>query len=433
MRLRQKVKLRVFRHAAGSRLLWGLIQMKILEVAEFYSERGGGVRTYINRKFAAATAAGHQLVLIAPGPSDRIETRIGGKVYWVKSPVIPFDPRYHLFWRQEPIDEIVAAENPDFIEGSSPWRGAWFAGRQPARIPKALVIHQDPVLTYPRTILRNLAPGQSIDLMFAWFFLYMRKLQRLFDTSVVASSWLSARLTQLGLTAPQIIPFGVNKDEFRLTQYCSDLRRQMLQSCGVNPDSGRLLITISRHHPEKRIPLLLEAAAIAGKSRPIGLYIVGDGPIRNRIDRLAGKFGGTHVAGFVSDRDQLSAMLASSDAYIHGCPAETYGLVIGEALCAGLPLVVPATGGAAELASDSCAEFFTPDDVVACANAIERIFARDPAQLRRRALEQAAAISTTTDHFTKLFKLYETVIEQKSMRMPFAEQTAIGRDIAFAN
>jgi alpha-1,6-mannosyltransferase len=389
--------------------------MKILEVAEFYSERGGGVRTYINRKFAAATAAGHKLILIAPGPADRVEERIGGKVYWVRSPAIPFDPRYHLFWRQAPIDEIVTAENPDFIEGSSPWRGAWFAGRQPKRIAKALVIHQDPVLTYPRTLLRNLAPEPAIDRMFAWFFLYMRKLQLLFDTSIVASSWMSARLSQLGLTAPQIVPFGVNKDEFRLTRYCSDLRRQMLQSCGVCPDSGRLLITISRHHPEKRIPLMLEAAAFAGQSRPIGLFVVGDGPARHRIERLAEKYGGAYIAGFVSDRDLLSAMLASSDAYIHACPAETYGMVIGEALCAGLPLVVPSAGGAAELASESCAEFYAPDDAKACAIAITRIFARDPARLRRRALEQAAAITSTTDHFTKLFSHYETVISQRSM------------------
>ena len=406
--------------------------MKILEVAEFYSESGGGVRTYINRKFAAAMAAGHELVLVAPGATDRIERRAGGRIYWVRSPAIPFDPRYHLFWRQEPIDEIVATERPDFIEGSSPWRGAWFAGRQPSRYPKALVIHQDPVLTYPRTILRTLVSEQAIDRMFSWFFLYMRKLQRLFDTSIVASSWMSERLSQLGLTAPQIVPFGVNKDEFRLTRYCSDLRRQMLDACGVSSDESKLLITISRHHPEKRIPLMIEAASIANRQRPVGLYIVGDGPSRQRIERLAEKFGGAFVAGFISDRDQLSAMMASSDAYVHGCPAETYGMVIGEALCAGLPLIVPTAGGAAELASPDCAEFYAPDDVEACAAAIGRIFNRDLSELRLSALEQAAAITTTTDHFERLFSLYEEVIENRSKSRSGRQQTAIAGDLAHA-
>lgn len=404
--------------------------MKILEMAEFYSEHGGGVRTYINRKIAAAEATGHELVLIAPGSADRVEQRGGGKIYWVKSPAIPLDPRYHLFWRQQPIDEIVAAENPDFIEGSSPWLGAWFAGRQPKRIPKALVIHQDPVLTYPRTLLRNFMSEQRIDRLFAWFFRYMRNLQLLFDTSVVASVWMSKRLSQLGLMAPQIVPFGVNKDEFRLTRYCSDLRRQMLEECGVCPDSGRLLITISRHHPEKRIPLLMEAAAIAGRHRPVGLYIVGDGPARHKIDRLAETHRGAFVAGYISDRDRLSAMLASSDAYIHGCPAETYGMVIGEALCAGLPLIVPTTGAAAELASPNCAEFYSPDDAQACATAIAKMLARNPASLRRSALQQAATINSTTDHFNRLFSLYESVIERRSTGGQLSMQTAITHKLA---
>ena len=389
--------------------------MKILEVAEFYSQHGGGVRTYINRKFAAALATGHELILIAPGAADRVENRSGGKIYWVRSPAIPFDPRYHLFWRQEPIDEIVASENPDFIEGSSPWRGAWFAGRQPKRIPKALIIHQDPVLTYPRTLLRSLMSARRIDNLFSWFFNYMRNLQVLYDTSIVASSWMSERLSKLGLLAPQIVPFGVNKDEFRLTRYCSDLRRQMLDQCGVSADTGRLLITISRHHPEKRIPMLIEAAALAGRQQPVGLYIIGDGPMRHRVERLAEKFSQTFVAGYISDKDRLSAMLASSDAYIHGCPAETYGMVIGEAMCAGLPLIVPTAGGAGELASPSCAEFYSPDDVDACAEAIGKLFARDQRSLRLNALQQAAAINSTTDHFHNLFSLYESVIEQKSV------------------
>jgi len=42
--------------------------VKIVDVAEFYAERGGGVRTYVNQKLAAAAAAGHEAVVIAPGP-----------------------------------------------------------------------------------------------------------------------------------------------------------------------------------------------------------------------------------------------------------------------------------------------------------------------------------------------------------------------------
>src|SRR5690606_33005581 len=68
--------------------------MKILDVNEFYAEQGGGVRTYVHRKLEAAAALGVEVVVVAPGTSDREERRIGGKIVWVKSPKLPPDPRY---------------------------------------------------------------------------------------------------------------------------------------------------------------------------------------------------------------------------------------------------------------------------------------------------------------------------------------------------
>lgn len=404
--------------------------MKILELAEFYSEQGGGVRTYIADKLAAARAEGHELTIVAPGREDRTETRNGGKLIWVKSPPIPVDRRYHLFWNQRPIDEIVARERPDFIEGSSPWRGAWIAGRQSSLIPKALVIHQDPVLTYPRTLFRGAFSGESIDRAFAWFFRYLRRLQSLFDTSIVASSWLSQRLEGLGLIRPQIVEFGVSRvgagsqHEHRL------LRAEMLRNCGLDDPETKLLVTISRHHPEKRIPLMIDAVARAGKSRPIALFMIGDGPTRARIEKLASRTRGAFVAGYIKDRRLLSGMLASADAYIHGCPAETFGMVIAEALCAGLPLIVPSAGGAAEIASPRCAEFYKPDNAEDCAAAISRLLARDPRLLRREALLAGSQIRSPSDHFRALFKAYEKIIEQRSTERPPFKQPLVGSGLA---
>lgn len=400
--------------------------MRILELAEFYSEQGGGVRTYIEEKFAAAKAAGHNLTIVAPGSEDRTVARDGGKLIWVKSPPIPVDRRYHLFWRQEPIDEIVVAEKPDFIEGSSPWRGAWIAGRQPASIPKALVIHQDPVLTYPRTLLRQLFSEDSIDTFFSWFFLYLRRLQALFDTSIVASSWMSERLFSLGLERPEIVPFGVSRGEFSSSERSETLRRDMLKSCGVNAPDAKLLITISRHHPEKRIPLMIEAFEAVAAHRSMGLVVVGDGPMRARIEKIAAKTNGVYLAGFINDRALLSAMLANADAYIHGCPAETFGMVIAEALCAGLPLIVPNAGGAAEMADARCAEFYAPDKTADCALAIERMLSRDPISLRRAAFEAAGRVNTPTDHFQALFAAYENIVDRRSREFRLDKQRAIG-------
>ena len=41
--------------------------MKVADVSEFYSEQGGGVRTYVLQKLAASARLGHETVIIAPG------------------------------------------------------------------------------------------------------------------------------------------------------------------------------------------------------------------------------------------------------------------------------------------------------------------------------------------------------------------------------
>ena len=43
--------------------------MKVVDVAEFYADKGGGVRTYIHQKLEAGARLGHEVVVIAPGPA----------------------------------------------------------------------------------------------------------------------------------------------------------------------------------------------------------------------------------------------------------------------------------------------------------------------------------------------------------------------------
>jgi alpha-1,6-mannosyltransferase len=52
--------------------------MRVVDVNEFYSPTGGGVRTYLDRKMAIMADQGHELIVIAPGPADRVEERPGG-------------------------------------------------------------------------------------------------------------------------------------------------------------------------------------------------------------------------------------------------------------------------------------------------------------------------------------------------------------------
>lgn len=394
--------------------------MRVLEISELYSERGGGVRTYVAQKFAAAKRLGVDLVVVAPGAEDHVEQRDGGRLIWVKSPVIPVDRRYHVFWSQAPIDAIVEQERPDFIEGSSAWRGGWIAARQARSISKALVFHQDPVLSYPHAALHGWLPSNQIDRSFSWFFRYLVRLQSHFDTSVVSSPWLAERLARQGLRRPTVATFGVDRDFFGGAVKSETIRQDMRTAGGVEQSDAPVFLTVGRFHPEKRIGLLLDAFAAASKSAPMALYVIGDGPTRKAITAKAAKIPGVHLAGPIWARDRLAALYASADAYVHACPNETFGMTIGEAMAAGAPIIAPRAGGAGDLVREPFGELFQADSREGLAEALLSFCRRDPVWRAGASCLARAAAPSAADHFEKLFSLYDRILSRR--RRPFSTE-----------
>ncbi|MBY0422144.1 MAG: glycosyltransferase, partial [Parvularculaceae bacterium] len=302
---------------------------------------------------------------------------------------------------------------PDFIEGSSPWRGGWVAARQPRRIPRALVFHQDPVLSYPHVVLRNRVAPDTIDRSFRWFFRYMTKLQSHYDLSVVSSSWLAERLAQHGLERPTVVPFGIDRRLFANATPSAYLRRAMLAECGVDNPNATLFFSASRLHPEKRVPMMLEAFRKASRAAPMALYHVGDGPYRERVAAVAATVPGARIAGIIRDREQIATMYASADCYLHACPNETFGMTVAESMAAGAVVVAPAAGAVCDLMDPSFALSFAADDIDAMAEAMLR-FTRTDAAWRASARAASRAKSPSIEnHFANLFALYERHLEAR--------------------
>jgi alpha-1,6-mannosyltransferase len=388
--------------------------VKILDVNEFYAEQGGGVKTYTNEKLRHAAQLGHELVVVAPGPRDAEEERLGGRVVWVKGPPMPLDPRYYVMYRERAIFELIERECPDVIEGSSSWAAGWIAARYPGPGVKALVYHQDPVAVYPHTLFDRWFSARSIDAACFPYWEYVRRLAHHFDVTVVAGSWLAQRLETFGVPRARAVPFGIDRRLFAPDRRDERLRSELLRRCGL-PDSARLLITVSRHHPEKRLGFLFRALALAQRERPLGLVVFGDGPMRRVVEAQARQVAGVHLAGFVNDRDLIARAVASADAMLHGSAAETYGFVVAEALCSGTPVIAPERGGAYELCRPEYSEVYSPGDASSCAAAIARLLGRE-----RSAMSQAAALSSTQlvlepqQHFARLFELYQSLVNHRS-------------------
>jgi alpha-1,6-mannosyltransferase len=388
--------------------------MKIVDICEFYSERGGGVRSYVRQKLAAADALGHEVLIIAPGATDD-EERVGrGRIRWVKSPSERFDRRYHRFDDVAAVHAILDRESPDFLEASSPWKGGEIAARWLGRAPRALVLHNDPVAVYAHSFFDQLLSPDRIDRLFGRMWRHLAKLSTGFDSTVVADHWLAQRFSKYGIANCQVVPFGIEKHKFSPTLRDESVRRQMLAACGLKDENAKLLIAVSRHHPEKRVSLLIDAAARIGVKSPVGLFIVGDGPMRGLMERLAAQVDNVCIAG-ACDQATLAVRLASADALIHAGAAETFGLAIAEGLCSGLPMILPDRGGAAQLAGQDYAETYAAGDLLACVAAAERLMTRDRVAMSTAACEATRRISSSTAHFARLFDTYEALVERRPL------------------
>ncbi|MHB1206136.1 MAG: glycosyltransferase [Rhodospirillaceae bacterium] len=393
--------------------------MKIADVSAFYSEQGGGVRTYVQQKLAASARLGHVTVIIAPGREDREDAYPGGcKIVWVKAPPLPVDKRYHMFISADGVYRALDREQPDVVEGSTPWRAGWIAGRWPGAAVKSLVMHADPVAVYAHTLLGARLGHERVDRLFGWFWNYLRRLSAPFDCTVVAGEWLARRFEAFGLKNVTTVPFGIDRTFFHGGLRDMALRARMLAACGL-PESAHLLLSVGRHHPEKRLPTLIAAAGKANGARAdksdIGLFLVGDGLARAQIEQAAAGVPHVHVTGQVADRAEVARMMASADALIHGSGCETFGLGVAEALCCGAPIIVPDAGGAHDFARDDYAEVYPLGDAEGAAQAILRFLARDRESLACAALKGAdARIGTADAHFDRLFALYESLVQRRA-------------------
>jgi glycosyltransferase involved in cell wall biosynthesis len=143
---------------------------------------------------------------------------------------------------------------------------------------------------------------------------------------------------------------------------------------------GDYLLVVSALVPYKRVDLAVRAARLAGER----LVVVGDGPLRKRLEREAGP--GVAFEGWVSNERLREHYRAAQALLFPG--EEDFGIVPVEAQACGTPVVAFARGGALEtVAAGRTGVFFEEPAPEAMARAIEacRRTAWDPAAIRANA------------------------------------------------
>ncbi len=163
------------------------------------------------------------------------------------------------------------------------------------------------------------------------------------DYSLAPSKLVQRQMRRLGIANVGLWRRGVDANAFHPRFRSSAMREEMTEG---NPDST-LLLYVGRLSDEKQIELVGPTLEALPDTR---LALVGDGPARAHLERYFADMPVTFM-GYLNG-ERLSQAYASADIFVFPSRLETFGLVVIEAMSAGLPVVAARVGGVGDMVSE---------------------------------------------------------------------------------
>lgn len=149
-----------------------------------------------------------------------------------------------------------------------------------------------------------------------------------------------------------ILPPGIYPDR-KYSQQIPDARQIYRQKNGIS-DQQHLLLQVGSDFTRKGVDRTLSAIAALPESvrKNTILFVVGQDKPR-RFEALAEKLGIRSNVSFFSGRNDVAELMAAADILMHPAYQEAAGIVLLEAIAAGLPIMTTAVCGYAHYIADA--------------------------------------------------------------------------------
>jgi glycosyltransferase involved in cell wall biosynthesis len=154
-------------------------------------------------------------------------------------------------------------------------------------------------------------------------------------------------------------------------------------------EGAPLCLGIGRLAKEKNQAFLLSAFACVLRDLPSArLVLVGEGDDRRRLERLAHTLGIGECVRFVGavPHEAVGDYYLAADLFVFPSTSETQGIVVLEALAAGLPTVAVTSDAAVDLLGDGQAGILTPEEPLSFARSVVELWEQPE---RRRIMAEA--------------------------------------------
>jgi phosphatidylinositol alpha 1,6-mannosyltransferase len=340
--------------------------MRVAIITESFPPDVNGVAHTVLRVAELLASYGHHPLVVAPQPPGK--KLPGGKkeensypfpVVRVPAVPLPGYPGFRLGLPGRQVRAALVRHRADVVHLASPV----FLGAHGAAVARrlglpAVAVYQTDLPSYARAYRLGRA-GQA----FAWR--WLRGIHNGTARTLAPSTVTATGLLGQGIGNVWLWGRGVDTRRFDPARRSQELRATLA------PGGEVIAGYVGRLATEKRVELLAGITAL----EEVRLVIVGAGPAEAMLRRqLPG-------ATFLGERrgEELAAIYASLDVFVHSGPYETFGQTLQEAAASALPVVAPAAGGPLDLVADGVTGYLVPpSDPDAFTAAVARL-AADPA------------------------------------------------------
>lgn len=308
-----------------------LHKLRIAVVAESFLPQINGVTNSVLRILDFFKSNGHEAIVLAPEAAGGPIEYAGFEI--VRVPALNVKGLIPIALPQQLAKATLLNFNPDIIHLASPA----LLGHYVARFAKK---NEIPTLSVYQTDLAGFANHYGFQLANATLNKFVGRVHSNSDRTLAPSTSACDYLNDLGVPGVELWRRGVDSERFHPEKRDETLRKSLL---GNRPDRT-LIGYVGRLAHEKRIEDLISL----DEQDDVQLVIVGDGPIRSRLER---KLPNAIFTGFKNGED-LGRMYASLDIFIHTGKHETFCQSIQEALASGVPVIAPNSGGPIDLVDE---------------------------------------------------------------------------------
>lgn len=300
--------------------------VRIAIVAESFLPHINGVTNSVLRTIEYLKKHNHEVTVIAPGPG---ETTVNNTpIIRMGSFGFPGYDELRIALPKKALEYELNNIKPDVVHVAAPAvLGAWAL-----RAARKLDL---PTVSIYQTDLAGFARQYRLGATSPAVWKYIAAIHNKSDLTLAPSTSAVWDLRQHGVEKVVRWMRGVDNVKFNPRHRNNFLRNRF------GAPEKIIVGFIGRLAREKQVERLAEVATM----KNVSVVIVGDGPCREKLERLMPD---AHFTGFATG-NELSQLYASLDVFAHTGVDETFCQSVQEALASGVPVIAPAVGGPLDL------------------------------------------------------------------------------------